>query len=403
MGITYSSISVDEENKKKTLNMYFSEGFDERAGYIMTLGMRDLVGMDRYDAYTISSFTDPAALEAANVPKDLSGNYITEIQGFTDYFLLWMNRGGNFSTSRTSGTIYTLVPNIGFKGVVGSLTDKTMTEKVAEINEGQITMYPYDVTSTGYLSVAKTHAQYFQLDMEDDELVVWYTLDKTKDGLGDYYGAAPKDAANNYYIYSKRNITYTGAGHANIGGDAEIRLFVNTVIRAATAGNFVPKVTAVNGANTQIADTYAVYPKPYATEIPIQFRAYDEDLATLEVIKHSYPEEEWDEHIGRFDSGAIYWKNSEGELKVLKRYDRDNPDNYLLNGEITEFVLFNPIEKGYTMDQINSNEYLKNMYDCFIEYSGTGMIDLQVDVTDYYPETGSCTIQVVSQQLFELD
>ena len=406
MGIKHAGVTTDTTNRTYTLRIDKTNGFGERAGYIMTLGMRKLVGMDRYSATTIPSFTNESILETYGIPKKADGTYITELQGFSNWFLLWMNRCTTYRTTRTSSGLYTLVPNTKLvNDSIGGLNDNTKTWSVDEINEGQITMYPYDVTSSGKLTVAETHSQYYQIDLNDDDIVVWYTLGDT-DGTdkGDYYGSTYKDAANNYYIYSKGNITYTGAGHQSISGEAEVRLFVNTVIRAASAGNFVPTVKSVNGAITPFADTYVVFPKPYDTSYLVQFTAYDEDLATKEVIKHSYPESQWNEHIGRFSAGAIYWIDDlTGTERVLKNYNRTNPEAYLLNGEITDFVIYNPLDQGKTMAEINASVYLKNMYDCYMRYNDKGGVDLRIDATDYYGETGSCIIQVTNQELFNLD
>lgn len=409
MGIAFAS--TEWRGSAQKLNLKLTSGWNERAGVMMTLGMRDLVGMDRYSVTTIPSYTDATVLEAANVPKDKDGNYITEIQGFSDFILLWLNIHSNYvADTRMNTTIHTLVPN---KNVIGHTGwANVRTKRVEEINEGQITMYPYDVTTTGFLDVGLTHSQYFQLDLEDDDIVVWYTLTDDSNGKGKLYSATKRDAANNYYIYSKGNVTYTGAGHITgedgtsrkIDGISEVRLFVNTVIRAASAGNFVPTVKAVNGYSTRNAGTYVVSPKAYDTEYLVQFEAYDEDLATIEVIKDSYPEAQWKEHIGRFDSGAIYWVDeATGTSKLLKTYNRTNSADYLLNGETTDFVIYNPLDKGYTEAQINANSLLKNMYDCYMYYDEKGKIELRVDATDYYGETGSCIIQVIEQELFDLD
>ena len=357
------------------LQLYLQTGWSERAGTLMALGMRDMFGMDRYDVTTIPNYGDEA-LSNANVPQNKDGEYITEIQGYSNMFLLWLNIHKSYKVDSRPDSVHTLVFN---KNISESDTtyNNILTKKVEEINQGQITMYPYKVTDTGYLKVNTTHGQYYQLDLEDDDIVVWYTLAKDDSGTGDIYNDTKRDAANNYYIYSKGNITYTGAGHSGIASDdnkAEVRLFVNTVIRTAAAGNFVPTVKCVNGFTTRNADTYVVNPKPYDKEYLVQFQAFDEDLATVEVIKDSYPEEEWNNHIGRFASGAIYWIDATGTERVLKKFNRTNPNNFLLNGITSEFTIYNPLDKGKTMEQINADMYLKNMYDCYMLYQERGSV-----------------------------
>ena len=387
-----------------------NDGWGERAGTMMVLGMRGLVGMDRYSALSINSYTDAEELEAANVPMKKDGTYLKEIHGLSDMVLLWFNNCTTYAVDKRPTGKYTLLFN---KNITSSDIgySKMITNKVSEINQGQITMYPYDVTTTGTLDIETTHGQWFQLDMEDEDLVVWYTLaDDSVSGRGDYYKDTIGDAANNYYIYSKGNITYTGAGdqskrdgNKTMSSVGEIRLFVNTVIRAATAGNFIPTVKSINGYSTRNAGTYVVSPKPYDTEYLIQFEAFDEDLATEAVIKDSYPKEEWNEHIGRFKAGAIYWIDGSGNPRLLKEYGREVGDDYLLNGKTTDFIIYNPIDKGKSEAEINADPLLKSMYDCYKYYNEKNRVDLRIDATDYYGETGSCIIQVIEQELFDLD
>lgn len=55
-----------------------------------------------------------------------------------------------------------------------------VTNRVKQLNSGQITEYPYTLSSTPVISVSDTHAQYYQLDLEvkqdAEDVVVWYTL-----------------------------------------------------------------------------------------------------------------------------------------------------------------------------------------------------------------------------------
>lgn len=122
--------------------------------------------------------------------------------------------------------------------------------KIARVNVGAITEYPYNIPET--ISVATTHPQIYQLDMEEKDMVVWYTLTGgtgASDYENQYYGASPKDVRNNYYIYNKANITYTGMGH-DLGAFSmtidEIKLFVNTFIAAYRAAAKPVDVQVVN-------------------------------------------------------------------------------------------------------------------------------------------------------------
>jgi len=122
---------------------------------------------------------------------------------------------------------------------------------VSQVNEGQITTYPYDVNTAGFwngnnaentMLVNTTHYQYYQLNMNAADTVVWYCLK--------YDGTPFNDAINDYYIYSKGNVTYSGAGHTYKTSDlpeinrnvSEAQLFVNTMIAAYRVAQVQPKV-----------------------------------------------------------------------------------------------------------------------------------------------------------------
>lgn len=125
---------------------------------------------------------------------------------------------------------------------------------VTQVNKGQITEYPYQLRDN--FRVAETHGQYYQLDYTADDdgdgesdLVVWYCLDK-RGNQETIYSQSPNDVRNNYYIYNKGNITYTGMGHrANDMNNRytleEAKLFINTIIAAYQAGVKDPYISVL--------------------------------------------------------------------------------------------------------------------------------------------------------------
>lgn len=199
-------------------------------GYHLNKRMRDTLGMDRYGV------TLPADKRAG---KDTSDDKY--IQGFTDIHL---NR---YSYKDKGGKVqYSSNPNISLTGNL----DIT-TSYVTSINKGQITSYPYEIDEN--FQVATTHGQYYQLDLEANDIVVWYCLSDGKSkkisstgtdkGL---YSSVPNDARNNYYIYNKGNITYSGVGHSSLNLDMEVKLFVNTMIAAYSATAKAPNISLSN-------------------------------------------------------------------------------------------------------------------------------------------------------------
>lgn len=126
------------------------------------------------------------------------------------------------------------------------------TTKTFKLNEGLITMYPYEL---GNISVANTHSQYYQLDLEDEQVIPWYTLDSNEgtDYLDKY------DGRNNYYTYTKGNITFSGTGHSRLNTSyapvSERKLFVNTMIKATRGANHAPTINVSGITDNQLIPT----------------------------------------------------------------------------------------------------------------------------------------------------
>ena len=132
----------------------------------------------------------------------------------------------------------------------------------------QITEYPFILDDT--INVSTTHAQYSTISMEDPDLTVWYYLDDdsrnntkvTNSESGNnaqQYKFTKGDGANNYYIYSKGNITYTGAGHASGATESEMKLFINTIIASLKSGNYDPVVNIQNSYEAKDSKTGNTY------------------------------------------------------------------------------------------------------------------------------------------------
>ena len=142
------------------------------------------------------------------------------------------------------------------------------TESAIQVNEGQITSYPFKIPET--LTLARTHRQYYQLDLNQDsdndgesDIVVWYTLseDSTYDTWKYHpYNASPKDVRNNYYIYTMGNVTYSGVGHSTVGSsEDEMKLYINTLIAAYSAGTHAPSVSVKEAPDEGARDLNNIY------------------------------------------------------------------------------------------------------------------------------------------------
>lgn len=275
-------------------------------GYSANALLRDLMGMNRYKAVSnqisaaernkIIRYQEKQKDEQGNnkydFVKDVNGNALDELHGFTYYTIKrlaydqkkkdendwyhsvegqWVPYEGKgwkmpyqYLIKDVNGHIVCednwQTQNTGFN----NYNDETTL--VTKTNEGQITQYPYKIGDWSNhntvfddtkLKVAKTHGQYYQLNMEDPEVTVWYCLADGKDrgnGKSDTYGVSPNDASNNYYIYSKDNIFYSGVGHSKVAGDMEAKLFINTMIGAYRV-SYEPPIVEVLNPEAEITDT----------------------------------------------------------------------------------------------------------------------------------------------------
>ena len=234
--------------------------------------------------------------------------------------------------------------------------------------------------------------------MEEDDLVVWYTLSSDR---SNYYGDNKGDAATNYYIYSKGNITYSGAGHSTMGEANEHKLFVNTVIKAIAAGNYKPEVEVLNGSRVKGSNSYVIYTSSLDSEIKVEFKATDADLATRETVQTMYSNEaDILSHIGRFDKGDVYWIDGNGDERLLIHYQYGT-DNILLNGERNTFYICDP----YNNDNNTNVKYTDKavMKECYDTYVKAGTVKLKFVAIDSKGEFGSADATILNHDLFDLD
>ena len=227
--------------------------------------LRSIVGMDRYGItsnYKISTGGEETTigniLKQGNPLHDgssaVSFKTLMEVVGDIAY-----QTGGDRTSSYAQTQSYT--NNLLNQEKMG--TGNTEVTYATKVNDGAITQYPYEIGDT--IKVANTHGQYYQLALEQDydtnnrsdgetDIVVWYCLGGNNGTT--LYDSSPNDARNNYYLYSKGNVIYTGAGHSNLessndikdgkhANDEEINLFINAIVAAANVAAAAPEVTFV--------------------------------------------------------------------------------------------------------------------------------------------------------------
>ena len=216
-----------------------------RWGTNVTRRYRDLFGMDRYGAREyITSGSIPAGKDIPYEPLNTT----------TDYTKIHKNTfGQSLIQGVANGMLYrTMYPSMYTAGDQDANVNST---KVSRVNQGAITEYPYNIPKE--ITVASTHPQYYQLDMETEDIVVWYCLaddNSAQTYEKKYFSVTPNDVRNNYYIYNIGNVTYSGMGHIawyeselDIAVcEKEIELFVNTFVAAYRAAAQPVKVEIKN-------------------------------------------------------------------------------------------------------------------------------------------------------------
>lgn len=146
---------------------------------------------------------------------------------------------------------------------------------VTQVNRGQITEFPYHLSEE--FQISDTRGQAYQLDFNADDdrdgqsdVVVWYCLGYRKNAAGEkqntIYSISPNDVSNNYYIYNKGNVTYTGMGYAgNTATVEEAKLFINTMIAAYSSGVKDPVITTLKDGTANAAE--ALSANRYSDEV----------------------------------------------------------------------------------------------------------------------------------------
>lgn len=287
--------------------------------------LRDLVGQRRYK-------TDTVQLKGRNIP--LTG---------TEYHYGHRNVGSYTTTVTSENGTQKKIPTYGDNsislflkhGLKGYAERKTNDQLVGNkdlnarnywweanyettyvniVNQGQITNYPYKINQV--IQVSATHCQPCQIDMENDEMVVWYTLTdkysskyqgniqqisgntvgKTYLGTG-VYSSRETDVRNGFYIYNVGNITYTGMGHSRKSSSNkltpdEMRLYVNTMISAYRAAAAKPYAEITNEDKVESNNDNLLY-VPYdegvldtGNSLRVSFKITDESIQ--EMSKRSY-------------------------------------------------------------------------------------------------------------------
>jgi len=185
--------------------------------------------------------------------------------GISDLYAVYDNAQKTTGPYRYVSTEKESFDHAGTENDGGTYQAHYGTRKAQQVNKGGVTMFPFNISEE--LRISPTHAQTFNLDLEDPTVAVWYTLggtyldtsgklgtsvsSSTAQYVSAYYAASPRDGLNNYFLYSKDGVYYTGAGHMRVTGNKkdnndERRLFINVIVNAVTKGKASPLLKLYN-------------------------------------------------------------------------------------------------------------------------------------------------------------
>lgn len=432
--------------------VYRNAGGPSFWGYSINRIMRNIVGMDRFGVTEVdssSAFTDSAKLLRKGIPLALTKNNTdnsissgetiidaddiaytaksnrttsyAEVQGYSNNLLNRKKSDSNqqYNLKNISGA-YALRDN-------GSDGDYRM--QVAKVNSGVITDYPFSIGDT--ITVAPTHYQYYQLDLEADDdsdkesdIVVWYTIAGTTNTSVSnmVYNITPQDVRNNYYIYSKGNVMYSGVGHKSVVWDSttsgnldEAKLFINTMVAAYKNGVQSPVVTSLSG-------TFVNSPVKTSEQL-----AYDPDMTNSDSEKVGKLDKTLTLNYSVFDSNLT----TGSKTLTVEYYVRDDANQY--EGDDSSIITGVPLHKlsnlttynantnakagtvtkdGVTYDTVESgNVYTTTLADPYALLGDKTQADIYIVVKSsftYYGKTvdnlvGYSKLAVMKTQLFNLD
>lgn len=212
-----------------TISTYLTDDRSNMYGYQFNKKLRDYIGQSRYVDENNPNETD---YDGSEIPHDSypDANGIPSY-GFTTDMIMSHNNYNN-EKPQSWGSHYYFDHN-----------------QATKVNDGVFSEYPYILGRNNYdpntLNISQTHHQYFQLNLEDEDVVPWYDLS----GVINTGGSAGNvnDPRNYYYTYSKGNITYSGTGHSSPkGSQDEQEMFLNTIVKAARTANHAPTVNVFN-------------------------------------------------------------------------------------------------------------------------------------------------------------
>lgn len=388
-------------------------------GYGFNRYVRSIAGLDRFNVLNQASSGAvydhaliPDRIRAGlykNSPLTLNAAAYPEIQGLTNGCLVaYHNPDKNPLESIYDANRYYppfLTGNTIYKRTA---LDQYRTTFVTKVNEGQVTSYPYDIPDS--FKISETHVQYYQINMDDPDIIVWFCLsdDKSNEYPGNEsykaamdhsnetkaYSTSPNDVRNNYYIYSKGNIMYTGVGHSsmdqlvdvgktNKDQENEVKLFINTMIASYSAASQPPTIEIIDAA-VDSGGGFVLY----------DYSERDENLADDSQRIRFVPRD----------------TNLQADNLVVRLYKVDNSGNRepISPDTLTVYDSRNDVAVSKTTSGGDAGYNVVSDVEYYFDYpktvlGGEGYHQLYFTVTNQQGQNGDANLKLLRRSLFNLD
>lgn len=335
----------------------------------LSMSIRAQAGMDRYgvslDRLEPELYAENVIKDGVEVASDVVAEYNRTHERYGSDIAYLPNSGQEIMAPQTQGFAYAFY-RIGhgyqiFKG----LSPEIYGNRVTQLNDGIITSYPYEIPEI--INVAKTHAQYFQLDMDTDgdgdglgDVVVWYCLsgydtkisweeEAVYNPATDWncaYNYSPNDARNNYFIYNKGNITYTGMGHDGDFTVAEMKLFINTFVAAYHSGVHDPDVRIIDGASENAPDL---------EQVTIPF----DDAQADETYRVYFEVEDNNLTMGSQNLNVDYCIGNASGSEVINYKSNELPVTWFADGELRTYNAVTGVEVAHNALHTGNTYYVE--------------------------------------------
>lgn len=406
-GVTYGNLQGDSAYEKLKLGKGFERINGQLTVYESVNGAMEFTtlpepklnddGTYAYDTYDV-----------AYLPRSGRNFTVPQVQGFTSYILHQRANSGNLLPYRA-----------GMDVVNGKITYKS--REVEKVNDGQITNFPFVIADK--IPIAETHAQYYTLELNGDsdkdkqtDVVVWYNMSDQQ------FSYTAQDVRNNYYIYNKGNVTYTGMGHSGKEGSTrnhvtleEAQLFINTMVAAYNVGIRAPKVMTYdeNGVETDTLYNYydAMFAEDAEETVNLSFGVEDLNMGhgskQIEIACYVQDDANGQDNLtneagGEVIDDTIKLRNVTEEIKDSVYIDEGKGDN---DTRVTDITTLQPGVKYYIKVKTSYFKTSNNGHDTkFYIYAKTTMTETTSgsSVTTETP-WGNVSVRYVNVDLFDLD